>query len=277
MTDHHNPAEAASQHEVLERIGRNLLLFQQAERWLKYLAARKRISGMSDEFRSNAEKLKRQVAGETLGTAVRRTITSADPGEQARIEAAVLATGRSHLEVGFSFTGPEGEPDVEWQQQLEAMVEDRNELVHHLLDRFDLGTVDGCHKAGAHLDRQHARHAPVVEELRRRCADVLESAKMLVELLKREDFQAEFLHGHLRHRLEEVLRTVAAGRARDDGWTHLSLAGNMLAEEEPGLLKRLEQAFGNRGLKQAVAAMDGWELSEEPTKSGFRVLYRCCS
>ena len=97
---------------------------------------------------------------------------------------------------------------------------------------------------------------------------------MLFEALKQKDILAEFLHGHLRLKLEEVLRRVAADKARADGWTNLCHAGNELAGEDPGLLKRLEEAFGHRGLKQAVAALGGWQLIEEPTSGGVRVLYR---
>jgi hypothetical protein len=274
-----NGAEASSgdRDEVLRKIGRNVLLFQQAERRLKWLAARKRITGMSDEITTAAAKLREQVSGETLGAVMRRTIDAPGPSarEQDRIEAAISEKGCAHVEIGFDFTIAGGEPDVAWREGLEALVEHRNDLVHHFLERFDLETPDGCQLASHYLDQQHARHVPLVEDLRRRCEGIAASANMLFEALKQEDILAEFLHGHLRLKLEEVLRRVAAEKARADGWTYLSLAGKELAGEDPGLLKRLEEAFGHRGLKQAVTAMGGWRLHEEPTGGdGKRALYR---
>jgi hypothetical protein len=154
-------------------------------------------------------------------------------------------------------------------------VEHRNDLVHHFLERYDLDTPEGCQQAGLYLDEQHAQHVSSVEDLRRRCEGIAASANMLFDALKQEDVMAEFVHGHLWQKLEEVLSRVAAEKARTDGWTYLSLAGNELAAEDPELLKRLEMAFGPHGLKQAVAAIDGWQLHEEPTSGGVRVLYRC--
>lgn len=279
MEHPHNGVEAVSgdRDEVLRKIGRNVLLFQQAELRLKWLAARKRIAGMSDEFPTVAAKMQEQVAGETLGTVMRRAIDAPGPSarEQERIDAAILENGCVHFEIGFDFTGADGEPDTAWRKGLEALVEHRNDLVHHFLKRFDLAAADGCRAASNYLDEQHDQHAPLVEELRRRGEGVAASFKMLFEALKQDDIRAEFLHGHMRMKLDEVLRRVAAGKARDDGWTDLSPAGEELAGEDSGLLKRLEDAFGHRGLKQAVAAMGGWELREEPTDGGgTRVLYR---
>ena len=111
-------------------------------------------------------------------------------------------------------------------------------------------------------------------ELGRRCEDVSEAAGLLAAGLQQDDVQAEFLYGPLRLRLEKVLRRVAEERARGDGWTYLSIAGQRLEAEEQGLLKQLTKAFRHGGLKEAVAAMDMFDLEEEPTGSGVRVLYR---
>jgi hypothetical protein len=279
MEHPHNGAQASSgnKDEILTKVGRNLLLFQQAERRLKWLAVRKRIAGVADEIEAAAFKLKEQVAGETLGMIMRRAIDSSGTSarEQERIEAAILEKGCVHLEIGFDFTGADGEPDVAWREGLEALVEDRNDLVHHFLGKFDLETSDGIQLAGHYLDQQFARHAPLVEDLRRRCEGIAASVNMLFTALNQEDIRAEFLLGHLRLILEEVLRRVAAEKARVDGWTYLSHAGKELAAEDPGLQKRLKEAFGHRGLKQAVAAMSGWELRDETTGGGgTRALYR---
>lgn len=262
--------------EVLEKVGRNLLLFQQAERRLKWLAARRRISGMGNEIEIAAKKLSDQVSKETLGAVVLRATNTAEPTDRDRekAEAAVLRTGSCHVEIDFCFSGVDGEPDVEWQEKLAALVDDRNDLVHHFLERFDLGTPEGRRHSCAYLDQQHARQGPVVEDLKKRCESVIEDFQMLAAALKQPDIRAEFLFGHLKPRLEELLHGVAAKNAREDGWTYLSLAGDELANAEPGMLKRLEEAFEYCGLKQAVAAMEAWELHEEPTKNGVRVLYR---
>jgi hypothetical protein len=279
MEQPHSGVETSSEarDEILRKVGRNVLLFQQAELRLKWLAARKRITRMSHEIEAVSAKMKEQVARETLGTVMRRAIDTAAPGEQeqARIEAAVMERGCTHLEFGFEITFSDNETDAAWREGLEALVEDRNELVHHFLDRFDIWTIEGCQQADRYLAEQHARHAPLVEDLRRHCEEISADMRMLAAALHQDDVLAEILHGHLRLKLDEVLRRVAVNKARADGWTYLSLAGNELAGEDPQLLKRLEEAFGHRGLMQAVAAIGGWQLIEEPTNGGgTRVIYR---
>lgn len=262
--------------EILRKVGRNVMLFQRAERLLKWLAAHRRIAGMSDEILDTAARLREQVAGETLGTVMRRTIDelSLSAREQEMIDAAIIEKGCIHMEISFDFTGADGEPDVAWREELETLVKHRNDLVHHFLERFDLESADGCRAASLYLDQQHAKHVPLVVDLRRRCESVATARNILFAALKQEDIRSEFLHGHLRPDLDQILRHVAAQKARADGWTFLSLAGKALADEAPWLLKHLEDAFGSRGLKQAVAALDGWQLTEEPTKGGMNVLYR---
>jgi hypothetical protein len=122
MDELYNEAKASrgDRDEILKKSGRNGLLFQQAERWLEWLAARKKISGLSDEIEDTAAKMKEQVARETLGTVMRRAIDA--PGlsarEQNRIDSAILEKGCVHREIGFEFTIADGEPDVVWRERL---------------------------------------------------------------------------------------------------------------------------------------------------------------
>ena len=210
----HHAAEASNgdKDETLRKIGRNMLLFQQAEHRLKWLAALRRIAGMSEEIVTVAEILKEQVAKETLGAVVRRAIDA--PGiserEQDKIDTAILEKGCVHMEFRFEFTSADGETDLSWREGLELLVEHRNDLVHHFLDRFDVETPDGCRLACQYLDQQYARHAPLVEDLRRRCEAVPSLFGMLSAAMNQDVIQTEFLHGHLRLKLEEALRRVAA-------------------------------------------------------------------
>ena len=263
--------------EVLKKLGRNLLGFQEAEHQLKWLAARKQISGMSDELKSIAEKTHQQVAKDTLGGALRRTTEDAHLSERDRekIEAAVAEHGGVHLELSFDFFGPDGERDTSWHKPLEALLEARNGLVHHFLEQFDLATPEGCRAAADHLDGQREEYSPVVADLGQRCEHVAQAAEMHAAALKQPDIRAEILHGPLRIKLESQLQKVATEKARDDGWTYLNLAGQKLAADAPELFRRLRMAFGYSGLKEAVAAMDQFELREEPTDAGIGVLYRC--
>lgn len=279
MSEPHDRSETESptKDEIHRKVGQNLLLFQQAERRLKALASMRRISGIGSVILDAAEQLRERVSKETLGAVVRRATEGfgeASIPEQQKIETAVLETGGIHIQMDCGFSGPDGEPDVEWQRQLEELVEARNELVHHFLEQFDLKDDNQRVQASVYLDQQYDRYVSVNDDLLRRCKAIAEGRKLLAAALSHDSIKAEFLHGHLRPTLEDLLKKVAAGKSQVNGWTCLSLAGQILASESPWLLEQLEEAFGHRGLKQAVAAMDSWELRDEPTKNGFRTLYR---
>ena len=263
--------------EVLRKLGRNLLLFQEAENRLKWLAARRQVSGMSGDFQTTVDKTLRAVNKETLGGALRRVTEDSSLSERdlEKIEAAIVNDGGAHLELSFDFLGPEGEPDASWRERLEALVEARNSLVHHFLERFDLETPEGCRTASRHLDEQEAEHASVVADLHERCKNVARAAGMFAAALKQDDVREELRYGSLWLKLDEVLRRVAKEGAQSDGWTYLNLVGQELATHEPGLLQRLRESFGHRSLREAVAAMDEFEMRDEPTGNGVKVLYRC--
>ena len=264
--------------EIHRKIGRNMLLFQKAELRLKWLAERRRIAGYSTEIADVAAKLRDQVAGETMGAVMRRMfdLSGRTARDQEAIGAAVQEKGDAHLEFGFETTAFDGEADRSLRKGLEALVEHRNDLVHHFIEKFDLSTMEGRHQAGAYLDEQHDLHAPLVEELRGECVRISSMAREFSEALSREDVMNEILHGDLRPTLEEVLRRVAETNARADGWTYLSVAGKVLSEEGPWVLERMRAAFGHHGLRQAVEALDDrWELRHEPTGNGDKTfVYR---
>ena len=53
--------------EVLRKIGRNMLLFQQLEHMLKYLIANGQFSGNVGEVKSNVERRAERVGKQTMG------------------------------------------------------------------------------------------------------------------------------------------------------------------------------------------------------------------
>jgi len=56
-----------ARNEVLRKIGRNMLLFQQMEHMLKYLVAHGQVSGNIGELRSNQEQRAERVRKQTMG------------------------------------------------------------------------------------------------------------------------------------------------------------------------------------------------------------------
>lgn len=62
--------------EVLRKIGRNVMLFQQMEHMLKCLLANNRCSGYASEYKVNLEKHKEIIQKKTLGQAIGQFVES---------------------------------------------------------------------------------------------------------------------------------------------------------------------------------------------------------
>jgi len=70
-----------ARNEVLRKIGRNMLLFQQMEYMLKYIVANSELSGNIDELKVNREKRTEKVRTQTMGLLIGQYIGRNSTGE----------------------------------------------------------------------------------------------------------------------------------------------------------------------------------------------------
>jgi len=164
--------------EVYRRIGRNMLLFQRVEQMLKALLNNAQFVGtVSDikQLKESGPKPDRRMLGELIRPLVENHLTPLD------LPPPPPAVGR---EISFSFKitfehSPEERHD--FQTQLEALVAERNEFVHHLLPKLQLSSIEGCQRASAGLEEQRARILPVRDRVRDLLGRLIESRKVLKE------------------------------------------------------------------------------------------------
>lgn len=64
-----------TQNEVLRRVGRNLLLFQQIEHFLKFLLSTHKSGGTAETFKSNLQKQTEGISKKMLGQLVEKYAT----------------------------------------------------------------------------------------------------------------------------------------------------------------------------------------------------------
>lgn len=67
---------------------------------------------------------------------------------------------------------------------------------------------------------------------------------------------------------------MACELARSDGWVLLSRAAQVIHERAPEALDNLKARYGHGNLKALLMASGMFEISEEATPRGMRVLYR---
>jgi hypothetical protein len=145
-------AIAAPQHEVQRKLGRSMLQFQLYEQLLKALLVHLEVSGTVDtlpgEREKRAEKLKLVTLGNLVASASRSLIRTS-PLEDLPDPAVPPDKIHVHMRINLEVNPNEA---ALIEADLRRLVELRNGLVHHLIERFDVFSIEGCHAASAYLD-----------------------------------------------------------------------------------------------------------------------------
>lgn len=176
--------------EVLRHIGRNVLLFQHVELILKTLLNNGRFEGTLSELKQlvaeRRTKPDKRMFGQLIDPLVNIYLTQAEPPDTAPVSG-------SEISVSFGATfQTTDEERAAFRSDLEALVLERNELVHHALSRFQLDSIAGCQAASEELERQRDRILPVRKKLQ---GIVTAMVEMNAELLKHLRENPELLTG----------------------------------------------------------------------------------
>lgn len=263
-----------SANEVLRKIGRNMILFQEFEYLLKYIVANGNFSGHASEI----NKLKTQhaiaVSKQTMGTLVGQYLENANPEyEEEQTEANELT------EPFITFTFRTKCDSIYYETKKEALarvVAERNELVHHLLPLFDPSSLEKNKQLEDKLDEQREKIKKEILELKSMATALNEGRKKIASFLVSDEgikqFEISFL---LQSRLVLLLGDIADQTKRHDGWASMSVAGQLVGQHAPEEIALLKDRYGHKSLKKLMLATEIFDFHEEATiKGGVRVLYR---
>ena len=166
--------------------------------------------------------------------------------------------------------------------EMQELVDLRNEIVHHLLENFNLWTLQGCAAADAHLEQSYelidhhmnqlgewARHS----KTRRLAASFMASDEYLDHLFAKPEDPAPLLdeHSPIVERLREAEALLAV-----DGWALLDDAiafiGQMDKDETP-------TRYGCKTWRQVLRNSGAFEFVRQalPERSGLYTAYRSLS
>jgi hypothetical protein len=170
----------SARNAIFQKIGRNIALFQQLERGLKDFFTVRIVEGSSeDEVTRLTAARRKEVAAKSLGQVVGQFF------EDLAKEESELA-GAWRFRTSFSIEG-----DEYLQQKselLKNLVGERNRLVHHLLDDFDLRDADAIARLGALLDPQADRIRAELRDLQETFKFFEESRQLMLEFLNSPEF-----------------------------------------------------------------------------------------
>lgn len=160
----------ALQREVQRKAGRNLLRLQQCEFLMKTLAAEQELVTSADAPQDIKAKNRELVSKKSMGQVVghltenylRIASASSKPDEDYDPPPNVtLPLIRTTIHMEFS-----EDNFKRTKQKLADLVDLRNELVHHFMEKFDLSSEDGCQAADTYLDESLKQIKADHEELR---------------------------------------------------------------------------------------------------------------
>ena len=259
--------------EVLRRVGRNVVTFQQIEQVLKYLTANSALIGPASQLLARRDKAADAVRTKTMGDLAGRLLNGvlqvdAEQELPEEIDEAWLGF-RFSIDTDAEFVGRH-------DQEMRAVVDARNDLVHHFLPRWQSAVNGDTEAVLAYLDAQHAEALRMFERLRTWGCSMVAGRKQLAEFIASPEGQRVFDLAFLRDgRLVLMLGEIAVRTARADGWALLSTAANLIKREAPAEFEAQRKRSAHRNLKGVLLAAGVFDVADEQTPGGgVRTIYR---
>ena len=241
----HAQEDAADlQLSVQLKLGRCLIRLQHYERLLKTVIVHQEVAGSTaEQLEAHRTGRMQDVATKTLGHLVGQLTStyittegmpSKDDAEPASVSLTSVFIRTTHrMEMS-----PEDYATTE--RRLRELVELRNELVHHLLERFDLSTLDGCRAASVFLDESYERVDEELARLRGWSETSDQARAHVAAILSSDDFQRVFAetmqsgHGQTLRgsAVVQLLQAAAIGHSTD-GWANLAMAVASISSSAP--------------------------------------------
>lgn len=261
-----------SKNEVLRKIGRNVMLFQQLEQLLKFIITNGSISGYASELESNQKQKKESIKKQTMGQLVGQYLKTTHSEEE------LIDDSKEFKEAFISFKFHIESDAVYYETKkadLSKMVSERNELIHHILPRFDLSSLESCIELEYQLDKQREKIIHEINDLEQKIKHLQELKEVMVDFINSDEGKKQFKLSWLRQTpLVLLLGDISVQTARPDGWTSINIAGQLIKKYAPEESALLKTKYGYKSLKALILAAEIFDIYEELTDKGSRILYK---
>lgn len=259
--------------EVLRRIGRNVVNFQMVEAMLKHLTANASVHGPASQLEERMEAQRTAVHRKTMGELAGKMVThvlQAPPEHQTPDEI-------TEPWIGFHFTI---ETDAQFidqhDQEMRALVDARNDLIHHFLPRWHSAVDGDAETALAYLDAQRDETFRMMDRLKGWVKALDEGRRQIATFWASPESVRQMELGFLQSsHLVAMLGEIALRTARPDGWAYLTTALNLIRREAPDELIDLQKRYGHQNLKGILLAAEYFDVLEEALPNGgIRTVFR---
>ena len=266
-----------ARNECMRRIGRNMLMFQRVEQLLKLLLANSSLEGYGKELESKKANRVSNISSMTMGQLSNEYFNSIFDTSEHELPP---NEDPSQPYLSFKYSVQRSEERINAEKQYFAeLVKERNELVHHLLPKYDPNSLQSIEELSASLEMQRERFLPALNNLTTLCEAQLKIYQLISEFFQSEAGRRLLTEGILpgETRLDKLLRNAASFSIRNDGWSSLSLAGQFIKNLPEDIIEKVceEQAFSKLpALKTLIEQSSIFELNSQPTKNGSIWLFR---
>lgn len=149
----------SEQHEVQRKMGRCLLRLQQYERLIKALVSDQEVSGIAHQIEEMRQRKGQALANRTLGhllgvMTASCLSASTSPSDELPSDDPTPPPDAAWFRMR-SFITMTPEAHAQTLVELRELVALRNDIVHHLIEKFDVWTLNGCRSAVAYLDESY--------------------------------------------------------------------------------------------------------------------------
>jgi hypothetical protein len=257
--------------EVLRKIGRNVILFQQMEQLLKFLLANgsfsstvSNISDLKTKLEKRITTVQKQTMGQVANQFLENTFSEDEEDTQEELK-----------ETLFSFRYRIQCDEAQFEERkiaLTSLVAERNDLIHHLLPKWQMQSYESSIEIEQYLDQQREKILPELEWLKAN----FDFFKEYLSFMASDEGQKEVDLSILRQTpIVTLLFNIGEQNARPDGWVVLKNAEEIIQQHLPEGLSNLEKLYGYKKLDEIILATEFFDLAEEVTTKGdIRLLYR---
>lgn len=262
------------QDEVLRKLGRNLVIFQQIEGLLKMILGNSKVQGYARELALKQEQringIQRDMMGQLIKQYFDEVLSSSDeepPGPRAMAEPWLSCSFKITVDAAFA------------ENQLEAfeiMREERNRLVHHFLSNWQPNSPEDLPLASDYLDKQRKKILPIWEHLKSVAETMHQARRMQAEYMASDEFgqQLELLWLQ-QNPLIQLFCDIATQIGRSDGWACLAQAGKLAHMQLADDVAHMKARYGHHSFKKLLIASKLFEIWDKALpQGGSRTFYR---
>ncbi len=260
------PAESADlQREVQRQLGRCLLRLQQYECLLKAIVAHHELAGPAHSLEGIRDARVQDAATKTLGTLIGKLLDSYVV--VGGVEREILDDDAPADVISFGFRmniQMAAEDYARTRDGLKELVDLRNGLVHHFIERYDLWQPEGCVAAREYLMDCYTRIDGHYEQLRS-WAEHMEQVRQLTASFMQSNVYQDFVVNGIAPDgtvdwmaagCVSALRQAASALAVD-GWALLDTAVNWIGARHP---EQTPEKYGCRTWRQVIHESRRFEL-----------------